>query len=55
MALRRMISNDYSRLFSPINCSWNPFEYDLDFAEEMPQDVTAAAAEVERVRKVSKR
>ncbi len=29
-----MVSQDYGKVFSPINYSWNPFAYDLDLKEE---------------------
>lgn len=41
-SLRRKISTDFNRLFSPINYSWNPFEYDLKIKAEHPLECIKA-------------
>ena len=53
-ALRRMISQDYNRVFSPLNYSWNPFENDLELNEESLDAVAKVAAKIESQRKKSK-
>ena len=46
-ALRRMISQDYGKVFSPLNYSWNPFEYDLELNEEPLSSVAKVAIKIE--------
>ena len=53
-ALRRMISQDYNSVFSPLNYSWNPFENDLELNEESLDAVAKVAAKIESQRKKSK-